>query len=357
VLNTRRTERRAPCEKPHDTQEDLQDKKREEYPEMIKYLAGTAVAALVAGQAMAADMTLRFGHVGNPGSLFEATVNHFAECVNGAAGDAVEVQTFGSSQLGSDQELLQKLKLNQVAFSLPSSVMSSVDETFGVFEMPYIIKDRDHMRRVQAEMMDTFQSAAENNGYHIVGLAENGFRHITNNVRPINVPEDLKGVKLRTPNGAWRVKMFQQYGANPTPMSFSDVFTALQTGVIDGQENPYAQIASAKFQEVQEYLSITGHVYTPAYILTSKSQWDSWSDEVKSVLTDCANETQDFTYEKAAELETELLQVIKDAGVEVNEADKDAFIAASKPIYDSFASEVEGGGEMIDKVLGLGSSS
>lgn len=321
----------------------------------IKLIACATTVALMAAPAIAQE-TLRFGHVGNPGSLFEATVDNFAECVNGAT-DAVEVQTFGSSQLGSDQELLQKLKLNQVNFSLPSSVMSSVDATFGIFEMPYIIKDRDHMRRVQDEMMDAFQNAANAQGYHIVGLAENGFRHITNNTRPINVPEDLKGIKLRTPNGAWRVKMFQEYGANPTPMSFSEVFTALQTGTIDGQENPYAQIASAKFQEVQKYLSITGHVYTPAYILTSKSQWDGWPDDVKSTLTDCANQTQDFTYETAAQLETDLLTVIKDAGVEVNEADKDAFIEASKPIYDAFSAEVDGGGEMIEKVLGLGSAS
>ena len=318
-------------------------------------LAGAAALATLAAPALAQD-TLRFGHVGNPGSLFEASVDNYAACVNDAT-DAVEVQTFGSSQLGDDQELLQKLKLNQVNFALPSSVMSSVDPTFGIFEMPYIIKDRDHMRRVQDEMMDAFQGAAEAQGYHIVGLAENGFRHITNNTRPINVPGDLAGIKLRTPNGAWRVKMFQEYGANPTPMSFSEVFTALQTGTIDGQENPYAQIASAKFQEVQKYLSITGHVYTPAYILTSKSQWDGWPDEIKTVLSDCAASTQDFTYEEAARLETELLGVIEEAGVEVNEADKDAFIEASKPIYDAFSAEVEGGGEMIEKVLSLGSSS
>jgi len=139
-------------------------------------------------------------------------------------------------------------------------------------------------------------------------------------------------------------------------MAFSDVFTALQTGVIDGQENPYAQIASAKFQEVQKYLSITGHVYTPAYILASDKQFSGHSDEVKQVLTDCATETQTFTYEKAAQLETDLLQEIKDAGVEVNEADKDAFIEASKPIYEGFAAEVDGAQEMIDQVLGLGQS-
>ena len=318
-----------------------------------RILAATTAIGIATG-AFAQNVTMKFGHVGNPGSLFEATVDNFAACVNDSMGDKVEVQTFGSSQLGKDKELLQKLKLGQVDFALPSSVMSSVDDTFGIFEMPYIISDRDHMRRVQAEMMDVFQSAANDNGYQIVGLAENGFRNITNNTRPINVPADLEGIKLRTPNGVWRLKMFQEYGANPTPMAFSDVFTALQTGVIDGQENPYAQIASAKFQEVQKYLSITEHVYTPAYILMSKKKFDSLDADIQAGLTDCANKTQDFTYEKAAELETSLLKVIEDAGVEVNTADKAAFIEASAPIYQQFADEVEGGQAMIDKVLGLG---
>ena len=323
---------------------------------IAKLLAATTAIGM-ATSAYAADMTLKFGHVGNPGSLFEASVNNFAACVNGAMAGAVEIQTFGSSQLGKDKELLQKLKLGQVDFSLPSSVMSSVDDTFGIFEMPYIIKDRDHMRRVQGAMMDKFQSAANANGYHIVGLAENGFRNITNNLRPINLPADLEGVKLRTPNGVWRLKMFQEYGANPTPMAFSDVFTALQTGVIDGQENPYAQIASAKFQEVQKYLSVTGHVYTPAYILMSKKKFDGMDADMQTGLTDCANNTQDFTYVKAAELESSLLKVIEDAGVAINTADKDAFIEASKPIYSQFAAEVDGGQEMIDMVLGLGDAS
>ncbi|WP_366519644.1 TRAP transporter substrate-binding protein [Roseobacter sp.] len=321
---------------------------------LVKLFAATAICGMATS--LSAAETMKFGHVGAPGSLFEATVNNFAECTNAALDGEVEVQTFGSSQLGKDKELLQKLKLGQVDFSLPSSVMSSVDDTFGIFEMPYIISDRDHMRRVQDAMMDKFQSAANDAGYHIVGLAENGFRNITNNVRPINVPADLEGIKLRTPNGVWRLKMFQQYGANPTPMAFSDVFTALQTGVIDGQENPYAQIASAKFQEVQKYLSVTGHVYTPAYVLMSKKKYDGLADNVKAALTDCGSKTQDFTYEKAAELETSLLKVIEDAGVEVNTADKAAFIEASKPIYKQFADEVEGGQEMIDTVLGLGQS-
>ena len=314
-------------------------------------ITGIVAVAMIAASAASAQTELRFGHVGEPGSLFEASANHFVEVANEKLGDEYEVVAYGASQLGGDQELLQKLKLGQVTFALPSSVMSSVAPEFGVFEMPYIIQDREHIKAVEEAMLeDTFNVAAEREGYRILAFWENGFRHITNNVRPINTPEDLQGVKLRTPQGEWRVKMFQTYGANPTPMAFSDVFTALQTGVIDGQENPYAQIASAKFQEVQDYLSITGHVYTPAYVLVSENHFGQLPEDVQSALTEAAQETQAFVYEHAAQLEEELLQVIKDAGVEVNEADKQAFIDASEPIYEEFASQVEGGDELVSRV-------
>ena len=315
-----------------------------------KLLIGAASATLVAGAAQAGELTLKFGHVGKPGSLFEASVNAFAECANKSLAGKAKVQTFGSSQLGKDKELLQKLKLGTVDFALPSSVMSSVDDAFGVFEMPYIIKDREHMQRVQADLGDTFQAAAKKNGYRIIGYFENGFRHITNNTRAIVKPEDLQGVKLRTPKGAWRVKMFKLYGANPTPMAFSDVFTALKTGTIDGQENPYAQIASAKFQEVQKYLSITGHVYTPAYVLVSDKHFAKLPEDVQAGLEKCGQDTQAFVYEHAAKLEVDLLKVIKDAGVAVNNADNTAFIKASQPIYDEFSKSVEGGKELIQRV-------
>lgn len=317
-------------------------------------LATAAVIASLATPALADKLILKFGHVGKPGSLFETSVNEFARCANAALGDKAEVQTFGSSQLGKDKELLQKLKLGQITFSLPSSVMSSVADEFGVFEMPYIIKDRDHMRRVQAALMDkVLQPAVAAKGYEIIGLFENGFRHITNNIRPINKPEDLAGIKLRTPKGAWRVKMFKLYGANPTPMAFSEVFTALKTGVIDGQENPYAQIWSAKFQEVQKYLSITGHVYTPAYVLVSKKNFAKLPADVQSALRGCGKTGQDFVYKEAARLEKELLENLKKGGITVNTADKAAFIAASKPIYDEFAKTVKGGQELIDTVQSL----
>jgi len=316
-------------------------------------MIAAALVATSAASAHGAELTLKFGHVGKPGSLFEESVNAFAACSNKALAGKAKVQTFGSSQLGKDKELLQKLKLGQITFSLPSSVMSSVADEFGVFEMPYIIKDRNHMRRVWAALEGTFQNAVKAKGYRIIGLFENGFRHITNNVRPIYKPSDLAGIKLRTPKGAWRVKMFKLYGANPTPMAFSEVFTALKTKVIDGQENPYAQIASAKFQEVQKYLSITGHVYTPAYVLVSEKHYAKLPADVRSALEKCGTETREFVYKRAAQLEIDLLAVIKAAGVAVNKADKHAFIEASKPIYDEFSRTVKGGSELIKKVQDL----
>ena len=131
--------------------------------------------------------------------------------------------------------------------------MASIHDEFGVFDMPFIIKDRKHMAKVEKNVLPgMFKNLEDKTGCKVIAVWENGFRHITNNTRPINTPGDLKGIKLRTPKSKWRVKMFQSYGANPTPMSFSEVFTALKTGTMDGQENPYAQIASAKFQEVQK---------------------------------------------------------------------------------------------------------
>ena len=249
---------------------------------------------------------------------------------------------------------MQKLKLGTVNMWLPSSVMASIHDEFGVFDMPFIIKNRAHMNKVESQVLPgMFKNLEDKTGYKVIAVWENGFRHITNNTRPINTPDDLKGIKLRTPKSKWRVKMFQSYGANPTPMSFSEVFTALKTGTMDGQENPYAQIASAKFQEVQKYLSITGHVYTPAYVTVHKDHWSKLPADVQKILEQAAQDTQKFVYEEAANLEKSLLGVIKSAGVQVNEADKDAFIKASKGIYDQFASEVPTGGALVSKVSAL----
>jgi tripartite ATP-independent transporter DctP family solute receptor len=309
------------------------------------------LAGVLAIQAQAAD--LKFGHVGAPGSLFTISVEEFAKRVN-AEVDGYKVVAFGSSQLGKDRELLRKLKLGTVDFCLPSTVMSSVVDEFGLFEMPYLVKNRFHMRAIRDQLFwSKLAPAVEKQGYQIIAVWENGFRNITNNAKPINVPADLKGIKLRTPKGAWRVKMFKSYGANPTPMALSEVFVALQTGVIDGQENPMAQIYSQKFQEVQKYLSLTGHVYTPAYVTVSKKHWAELPAGVRGKIEAIAQGMQEFVYMKAAELDDELLKKVEGA-VEINTADKDAFIEASSAIYEEFGKSVPGGAELVQQAVELG---
>lgn len=321
------------------------------------FLATTALAAGLglAGLGTAhAQMEIKFGHVGNPGSLFDLSANEFARIANAKLGSKAKVVVYGSSQLGGDKEMVQKLKLGTLDFALPSSVMTSEVDLFGVFDMPYLVANRDHMKRIEKEVVKpVLVPAAEKKGLKVMSVWENGYRHITNNKRPIVKPEDLKGIKLRTPEGKWRLKMFQAYGANPSPMNFSEVFTALQTGVMDGQENPFTQIYSAKFQEVQKYLSLSGHVYTPAFPTASAKRFSSYPADVQKALADAAVETQAFVFKKAAEMENDLLSKIKAAGVQVNEVNSKAFVAASKAIYDEFGKEVKGASDLIAKAQSL----
>jgi tripartite ATP-independent transporter DctP family solute receptor len=310
-------------------------------------------AALFAGAAVA-QVEIKLGHVGEPGSLFQKSADEFAKRANEKLAGKAKVVAFGSSQLGGDKELMQKLKLGTVELAIPSTVMSSESDLFGIFEMPYLVKDRKHMQAIEKEVFwPKLAPEAEKKGLKVLAVWENGFRHITNNRRPIKVPGNLEGIKLRVPEGKWRVKMFQAYGANPSPMKFSEVFTALQTGVMDGQENPFSQIVSAKFQEVQKYLSLTGHVYTPAYLTTGSKKWASLPADVRKTLEGVAKDMQKYVYATAEKDETELLAKIKAAGVTVNEADKQAFVAASRNIYQEFSKEVKGSKELIDKALSL----
>src|SRR5438067_3856827 len=320
----------------------------------LRLTAVAALAALFAAHAYA-QTELKLGHVGEPGSLIGAAADEFAKRANETLAGKYKIVTYGSSQLGGDKELLQKVKLGTVDFAEPSTVMSSEADIFGVFEMPYLVKDRDHMKRIEKELFwSKIEPAAEKKGLKLLAVWENGFRHITNNKRPIVTPADLKGIKLRVPEGKWWVKMFQAYGANPSPMKFSELFTALQTGVMDGEENPFTQIYSAKLQEVQKYLSLSGHVYTPAYLTVGTTHWNGLAADVRKILEDTAKETQAYVYQIAAKDDEELLGKLKQAGMQVNEVDKEAFIAASKPIYEEFGKEVTGAKALIERAVALG---
>jgi TRAP-type transport system periplasmic protein len=314
-----------------------------------------AAAAIAAHPGAWAQVELKLGHVGEPGSLFQKSADEYAKRVNAKLAGKVKVVIYGSSQLGGDKEMIQKLKVGTLDMALPSTVMTSEVDLFGLFELPYIVKDRSHMARIEKDVFwPAMAPEAEKKGLKVLAVWENGYRHITNNKRPIKVPDDLKGIKLRVPEGKWRVKMFQVYGANPSPMKFSELFSALQTGVMDGEENPFTQIYSAKLQEVQKYLSLSGHVYTPAYLVVGTTKYAALPPDVRKVLEDTARETQAFVYLTALRDELDLLGKLKAAGMQVNEVDKNAFVAASKGVYEEFGKEVPGAQVLIDKAIALG---
>ena len=324
---------------------------------MAKAAGLVALGAIVAGvstPSAQAEQEIIFGISAKPGSLQQVTAAEFTRIANKRLAGKAKVKLFDSAQLGKDKELMQKLKLGTVHIALPSSIMSSVADEFGLFDMPFLVKDRAHVTRIENEIFwDTMAPAADAKGYKVLAVWENGVRHITNNVRPIDTPADLDGIKLRTPKSKWRVKMFTEWGANPTPMAFSEVFVALQTGVIDGQENPYTNIWSAKFAEVQKYLSVTGHVYSPAYPTAGKTAFAKLDPEIQAVLTQTARDVAGWARLSGASADGDLQGKLVAAGMQMNVADRAAFVSASKPVYDLFASEVPGGKELIDAALAL----
>jgi tripartite ATP-independent transporter DctP family solute receptor len=307
------------------------------------------------GRARAADqsVTLRLGHVGFPNSLFDISANEFAKRANAELKGKVEVKAFHSSQLGSDEAMLKGVRVGTPEMFLPSTVMSTVDARYGVFEMPYIITSREHMKKVadSKPVQEALFDGLPAKGLRVLGVWENGFRHVTNNVRPIAKPDDLKGIKLRVPSGVWRVRMFQAYGANPSPMAFGEVYSALQSAVMDGQENPLAQIWSGRFHEVQKFLSLTGHVYTPAYLIIGEDAWKKLSPDVQTSLRRIASEMDEFARREGARLDKELIGQMQN--IKVNEVDKDAFIKASAKVYEQFGTEVSGGAALIKTIQGL----
>lgn len=325
------------------------------------YLATGLVLAGVFGLGLGATQVANaqgkeiiFAISANTGSLQQQTAAEFTRRANEKLAGKATIKLFDGSQLGKDKDLMQKLKLGSVHLSMPSSIMSSIADEFALFDMPFLVKDRDHVTAIVDNVFwKDIAPKAEAKGYKILGVWENGVRNITNSKRPINTPTDLDGLKIRTPKSKWRVKMFETWGANPTPMSFSEVFVALQTGVMDGQENPNTNIWSAKFNEVQKYLTVTGHVYSPSYLTTGKAVFEKLDPTIQKVLSETAADMQLWARKKGSEDDKELQAKLQAGGMQVNTADRAAFVEASKPIYAEFAKAVPAAQSMIDTALSL----
>ncbi|MFQ5846078.1 MAG: TRAP transporter substrate-binding protein [Candidatus Methylomirabilales bacterium] len=317
------------------------------------FLISVALAPVTA-RAAEKKIVVKLGHVGYPKSLFNYTAQYFKKLVEERTNGAVEVQEFHSSQLGKDKEMMQAVRLGSgnPHLTLPSTVLPATDPIFGFQELPFLFKNRAHVARVlEGRVGARLAKRLEKKGYVILGYWENGFRKITNNKRPIRTPADLKGIKLRTPKSPARMELFRTLGASPTSMSFKEVYSALQQGVIDGQENPYAQISSAKFAEVQKYLSISNHVYTPAYLIGNKKWFEGLPEDIQYVLRNAAHEAGRYARRKGAKLDRELFKGLK-ARMKVNKIDRAAFEKASQPLYDKYPKKFGAEGKWIlDQIM------
>jgi tripartite ATP-independent transporter DctP family solute receptor len=296
------------------------------------------------------SVQLVFAHNGGPGSLYEASANEFARRVNARLPAGFKIVAAGNSQMGDNAEILEKLKRGEVTIGLSSTAMSGVSDKFGIFELPFLIRNRSQMQQVSQALLDRYlQPAAHKKGYRILAIWENGFRHITNNVRPIKQPEDLRGLKIRIPRGPWREKIFRALGAEPIPMALHETHAALRAGSVDGQENPLQQIKGSKFSEVQRYLTFAEHVYTPAYVVVGEEAFAKLPIAVQLKLASSAAAMQGWVYETAVRLESNLVDDLEEQ-MRTNQLDIKAFTAATRPLYGEFIRTVEDAAKMLEIV-------
>jgi TRAP-type transport system periplasmic protein len=293
-------------------------------------------------------LIIRMGHIGFPESPFDKGAQKFKELLEARLPDRVEVRIYGSAQLGEDKEMLEGLRLGTLEMHVPSSVLHSIEPMFGVFDLPFLIQDRTQMDRIaDGPVGEKLTAKLLEHEIVLLGFWENGFRMITNNVRPVVRPEDLKGIRIRTPKDPERVKLFAAFGASPTSMSYGEVFSALKQGVIDGQENPFSQIVPARFHEVQKYLSLSRHVYSPAYPIMSREYFEGLDPEIREAILDVAREVGRY-HRELGEQEDARYRTMLEQQMEVTEIDQEAFAAAAAPLYEEF--EKKFGSEIVTTI-------
>ena len=268
-----------------------------------------------------AGTTIKVGHGAAEAFHMHRALLKFEELVEAGSGGEIDVQIFPSSQMGPDREMIEGVQTGVLEMAIPpSSFFAGWDPAFAVIELPYMYASKDIAFDVlDGSAGDGMLSRVENQGLVGLGWLELGVRNVTNNVRPVATPEDLEGVKLRTMKVPAHVATFETLGANPTPMNFGEVYSALQQGVIDGQENPLAIITSQRFYEVQKYLSTTGHVFAVYMPVISKPFFYSLSAEHQNLVKDSMAAARDHQAQLVASEDAAQLEQIRAAGVEVLE--------------------------------------
>ena len=300
--------------------------------------AVTTAVALTAVAPAQAQSTLRMAYALSTSSHYGAGSNAFAKSLENSSAGKYKVQQFANSALGGEREVIEGLQLGTIDLAIVSTgaTLNFVPET-GVFDIPFLLRDLPHARAVLdgptgQEMLAKFPER----GLIALAWGEQGFRHLTNNVRPVATPADAKGLKIRTTENPIHIAAFRQIGILPTPMAWPEVATALQQGTIDGQENPLSVITSAKLSQIQKYLSLTGHVYGPALVLMSPSVYDGLSDKEKATFQQAGKDSARAMRDYVDAIEINGVEQLKKEGMQVTEVDRDAFAKAVEPAYPEY---------------------
>ena len=312
-------------------------------PRLMGALSLVAVAAaLTALPAVAQDLKLRLSVEHELGASTTNMLQDFADRLKEKLGDQVEIELFHSGQLGDEIVHMEQVRTGQLDVYPLGSDAIVLDEKWAIFDTPFLFSDREQVARVLdgpvGEELRT--SMREKAGIEVLSFGEIGFRHITNNVRPIVVPADLQGVKLRVPGSKMRILTFETLGATPITMNYGELYLAMEQGVVDGQENPLAAILTSSFYEVQDYTSLSKHVYTPISFVMNGSRYDSLTDEQRQAVDEAAQEAALQSRANGEALDAELVEKIKEASngqVAFNEIDVAAFQQAAEPVWDAIA--------------------
>ena len=287
-------------------------------------LAGVTAALLAAGLAQAQDFKprlARFGYGLVEQSNQGRAVRLFAEEVEKATGGKMKIRAIGNASLGSDTQMQQALIGGAQEMMVGSTAtLVGISKEMAIWDTPFLFNNVQEADAVLDGPIGTqVKDSLDDKGLHGLVYWENGFRNLTNNKRPIAKLEDLSDIKLRVMQNNVFLDSFKTLGANAVPLPFSELFTALETKAVDGEENPYNTVLSSKFYEVQKYLTVTNHVYSPWIVTVSKKWWDTLTPAEHKVLQDAAVKSRDFERKDTREEAGKALAELKTKGMQVNE--------------------------------------
>jgi len=303
-------------------------------------LLTAAGIVLAIGAAPAQAATLKLGHVLPTTHNWHVAATGFADEVKAATAGRVEIKVFPNSQLGTETAMIEGLQLGTVEMGLIGGAsFQNIEPKLGLEGLPYAFSDHQHAYRVfDGEAGTRLFGLLERKGVKGLAWWENGFRNMTNSKRPINTPDDLKGLKLRVTPDKIRLDTFKALGALPVPMAFAELYSALQQGAVDGQENPLAIIFSSNFFEVQKYLSLTNHIWSSATLVMAKPVWDKVSPADQQTIQKIAFTWRDKQRKMVQESSEDFLAKLKAKGMQVNSPKNELFKAAIAPIYTQYES-------------------